>query len=839
MSMSGFTNLLGRCTRFLCALFLAACTMPHAHATVRCVTDLNSLNTALDDANFIGAEGTTWDIRLQAKAYTLTGDFVFNPPGDKDNKTFYLSGGWNSNCTKQTQDASLTVLRGTASTVNAQGTQFTFDGDNAHVEISWLRFEQFGQWSISDKQCTLGNICPGTDAVIVEHNEFHQGESISTRIFDAKRFVVRGNLFDHIQELGHFNGPVDILIAANEDAQITFNTFADLKCLNVPGGIEFRTLNPGIAWHHNIMRSSCMYDAYLGSYVNAQPLNPWNNLYANLGPGFAGNPAAQGNVVATDPKFAIGSYHLQSTSPAVNAGQTLAGAVALGFQLSFTDLDGNARPFGLHYDIGAYESFVNDGAPQDWKVTNTSDADVAGSLRRAINNANAQVTGEQHIVFDIQTGTCPHVIAIQSPLPDIKHSVWIDGYSQPGSSKNGVQVGSTAKICVAIAPGAAGITHALGLPAGGPQAVQLVMDGLAFGGSFYAFTDSAVDLPSGNYHILTGNAFGGTLPSGGGALGTLPNAVHVHGGAVFVRVGGSDPGDRNYFGNLSGSAIRIDDGGPIDTVIENNYIGVTPDGLTAQQINTCGIEGYGGYETTVRDNAIVATLCSIRMWGASVQGWKVKGNRIGVSPYGSTQAQFRNAYGIYISSGAAGNYIGALPNEQLNVGQVSNDIRNNNTAGVLVTSNASVGNTIRGNRISADNGGGISLAGQSWGPNDAGDTDIGPNLLQNYPALKGSVPTGATRTITALLNSEPGQQYRIDFYRSATCTAGNSDADLYVGSADADSGATGTVRITAMISVAGAPEFLTATATSLSGGNTSVFAPCLNEDTIFRDGLDL
>ena len=62
---------------------------------------------------------------------------------------------------------------------------------------------------------------------------------------------------------------------------------------------------------------------------------------------------------------------------------------------------------------------------------------------------------------------------------------------------------------------------------------------------------------------------------------------------------------------------------------------------------------------------------------------------------------------------------------------------------------------------------------------------------------------------------------------------------LSVGSAAVDSGASGTVRISAPVSMAGAPEFITATATSLSGGNTSELAPCLDEATIFRDGLDL
>jgi len=69
-----------------------------AQATVRCVSDINGLNAALDDANNVGAEGSTWDIRLQAKTYILSVVVVLETHDDKDNKTFYFSGGWNSTC---------------------------------------------------------------------------------------------------------------------------------------------------------------------------------------------------------------------------------------------------------------------------------------------------------------------------------------------------------------------------------------------------------------------------------------------------------------------------------------------------------------------------------------------------------------------------------------------------------------------------------------------------------------------------------------------------------------------------------------------------------------------
>ena len=60
-----------------------------------------------------------------------------------------------------------------------------------------------------------------------------------------------------------------------------------------------------------------------------------------------------GNIYG-DPRFISpawgtdGDYHLQALSPAIDAGATIASVT--------NDLDGNPRPIGSGYDIGAYES---------------------------------------------------------------------------------------------------------------------------------------------------------------------------------------------------------------------------------------------------------------------------------------------------------------------------------------------------------------------------------------------------------------------------------------------------------------------------------------------------
>jgi hypothetical protein len=66
-------------------------------------------------------------------------------------------------------------------------------------------------------------------------------------------------------------------------------------------------------------------------------------------------------------------------------------------------------------------------------VTNTADSG-AGSFRQALLDANAAV-GPDTIAFNIP-GAGVHTITLTSLLPLITSPVFIDGYTQPGSSVN-------------------------------------------------------------------------------------------------------------------------------------------------------------------------------------------------------------------------------------------------------------------------------------------------------------------------------------------------------------------------------------------------------------------
>ncbi len=76
-----------------------------------------------------------------------------------------------------------------------------------------------------------------------------------------------------------------------------------------------------------------------------------NNIFRDFTPSTSGGWVLSNNLMpSTNPQFvnvSAGDFHLQSTSPAINAGATLAEVT--------TDFDGISRPQGSGYDIGAYE----------------------------------------------------------------------------------------------------------------------------------------------------------------------------------------------------------------------------------------------------------------------------------------------------------------------------------------------------------------------------------------------------------------------------------------------------------------------------------------------------
>ena len=840
-----------------CAL-LALCATGTAHAySARCVTSVAQLKSAVADA----VTATEFDIRIiniHIGTYQLDGDLEFITNDGPDAKEIYVRGGWTDpTCTDsdaRVEDPNMTIIAGIPETAQHFGSDFRFIGDNKVYEFESLRFTNFGAFVLSDEVCPLAHICPDTNDIRIDHVEFDHGGAINIKVNDSESFLFQNNLVHHMKQVYDSGYAIWFDIRNNEDApQISYNTFADIECASAAGAVLIQSANPSVALHHNIIQSNCPFDLYISGDNGGQPQTPFYNLFGNANGLALGNLAGNGNVLIADAKFFDafnGNYRLADDSPAVNAGATLTESLLHGFAISTLDLGGAYRPVGTRWDIGAYESAKNDGIPAVITVNSSNDVDDGTcnathcSLREAINKANAQDNTPQSIVFDIPGG-CPQTILLGAALPDVTDALTIDGYTQPGSLENGKQYGSDAKICVLIGE-KANFAHAFSVPAGQPDSTALTVRGIAFGSGFFTITTAAIDLRAGSGHNISGNAFGGYLPTSGAVLGALSRGVFLGGSSKNATVGGTSYADRNYFGNLSQNAIVVNltYDTPSGHIIRNNYIGVRPDGLTAQPNSADGISSSNGAQVLIDKNTIAASDYGISLLSGT-KNYTLTRNNVGVNALGIGNATLSNNVGIVVALGSYGHTIGAAPLENVKVGTYSNFIDNNLGDGILLADDAGGSNSIRGNAIGANGKGGsgvgIDLGGSlTQLANDVGDADTGPNAKQNYPRITGSSPIDAsTRLARAFINTLPNQSLRIDFYHSLSCGgAKGADATRLVGSVDVNSGASGTVNFSWTIAEGGKTGYLTATATT-STGQTSELAPCMPEDTIFANGADI
>ena len=108
--------------------------------------------------------------------------------------------------------------------------------------------------------------------------------------------------------------------------------------------------------------------------------------------------------------------------------------------------------------------------------------------------------------------------------------------------------------------------------------------------------------------------------------------------------------------------------------------------------------------------------------------------------------------------------------------------------------------------------------------NDLGDTDVGPNNLQNYPVINEIAVSGADRTVEGQLNSMANTDYTIDFYQNSEVDpSGFGEGETYLGSLDVHTNAMGEVSFSFPLEADALGQFITATATD-PDGNTSEFS---------------
>ena len=461
------------------------------------------------------------------------------------------------------------------------------------------------------------------------------------------------------------------------------------------------------------------------------------------------------------------------------------------------------------------------------------------------------------IAFDIP-GAGVHTIKPTSALPKITAPVTIDGYTQPGSRPNSLAVGDNAVLRIELdgSGGTAGFTG-LDITAGHTTVQGLVINHFAGGGGILGFG-------------IIVDAVGAGMPNAGGNdvegdfIGTDPTGTIAEGNqvGVFVRapdttIGGLTPAARNLISGNGGSpdvvagvnlelqsSFGLSVGGDL---VAGNYIGPDATGtkalspkrgilLTSDRSVQAGFldATIGGTTAAARNLISGNALSGVEIDSSNVPanpvtGYTVQGNFIGTDATG--QAPLGNGKGVAIATFISGaqnqgdnNLIGGA------AAGAGNVIAFNRGAGVAVGSGgvgvgAGRGNSILGNSIFA-NGIGIDLGDNGPTPNHPGGAENGPNNLQNFPVITSITSSGGQTTITGTLNSDPDNEFLIQFFRSdAPSPTSFGEGQTFIGSIQTDTDPdTGGAHFTATLPVAVSPtQFVTATATD-HNGDTSEFS---------------
>lgn len=284
--------------------------------------------------------------------------------------------------------------------------------------------------------------------------------------------------------------------------------------------------------------------------------------------------------------------------------------------------------------------------------------------------------------------------------------------------------------------------------------------------------------------------------------------------AENTLIGGGQASARNV---ISGNGLYGIDTSGISpgTEIKRNLIGTNITGMAAIP-NQTGIN-IDSADVTITNNLVSGNT----NWGIRIDETDVviQGNRIGTN-LTATGGVANGADGVHLLSGAGEVTIGGTGTNEGNV------IAFNGEAGVDVPG-AGPSAEISGNSIRSNGDLGINLGSTGVTPNDANDTDAGPNGLQNWPVLTSAV-AGST-TISGTLDSAPNRDYRIEAFTSNACDgSGNGEGRNFRGSAILHTDGDGLIDFVVQSpETAQAGDFVTATVTDLTTNETSEFSNCV------------
>ena len=722
----------------LCVIGVGSPALAQVERCVRTVAEFNSAWVLADDDEVL--------IKMAVGTYDFDGATTSGIDDDVE-----IRGGYNSSCSARSDDPAATVItRGSGQGISFKTHGNGFEGAGS-LRIEGLTFRGLGQVSVQAEGFNTND-----SSVHFERVWFDQVQRFN--LDTGAEFSVRNSLFTRSSSCAlrvgsrEFDGtPVDTYL---ERVTIRHSTFANNAG---PGLCVGRTDFAEDDWRLELT-DSVFWD---NGGVDIQLNNPAvqtidavlrNNTYAAIQSNRALRTAPVGTSSA-NPQFvnaAAGDWRLSGGSPAINSGRINSNL------LSQRDFDGGPRWFAEAPDGGAFESNVGTTATV-LTVTNTNDAGI-GSLRQALIDANA-APNLNEIRFNI-SGACPRTITLTSLLPDIVHPVRIDGYSQPGASRNTAVLGWNANLCIVL-NGANQLTGAYGfnVNTGASPDATVSIEGIAFSGHSFA----AAQFIAGRDHRFVGNQIGGVV--GSTTLIASGTGVRIGGSVEGVRIGGPEPGNRNVIANTLGIGVNLSGSGstqPSAAVVENNYIGTQSGGDVRG-----GQRGVfiASPDHLIRGNVIAnASSHGVELSGSLALRNRIVDNRIGVPALcsGNCASRGNGGHGVFIRNSAHDNRI------------ESNLIAHSGLDGIAVT--GARRNSLRRNTLYSQSGIGIDLGDDGRNLFDANNSHAAPadagNDAQNVPSLSSVAGSAGVGLAAGTLSSANGW-YRIDFYgipASTGCT---------------------------------------------------------------------
>ncbi len=298
-------------------------------------------------------------------------------------------------------------------------------------------------------------------------------------------------------------------------------------------------------------------------------------------------------------------------------------------------------------------------------------------------------------------------------------------------------------------------------------------------------------------NIVRGNYIG-TNASGEAALGNGLHGIGIDGGAQGNLVGGTTAADRNVISGNANYGVVIFNS---DTnTVRGNYIGTNKTGTAAIANGMGGVlldAGASGNSIGQGSANVISgnTGSGVLLRGIGTTGNVVESNFIGTNAAGTT-ALGNSGDGVRLEDGAANNRIGGPFAGQ------GNRIAFNGANGITALPNAGAGNSFVLNTIHSNTLLGIDLGNDGVTANDAGDADTGPNNTQNFPLLTDVRTDEAGQlVVTGTLNTVANRTYRIEFFANTTGDAsGHGEGQIYLGSRDISTDASGNATISATLS---------------------------------------